>query len=75
MHDSSTSSPHQISSISEATCTSCSMTALVKAGTPCVCGGVMRAGQEMLRKAFGREDTDLVKAGNGVLRRPARGLR
>lgn len=48
--------------IHECTCSACGKSMLTTPGTPCFCGGVLNAGQEMTRKAFGREDTDLKKA-------------
>lgn len=50
--------------INESECTSCQERRLVKSGTPCHCGGQMRpVKQDMLRKAFAAEDTDLRKSG------------
>jgi hypothetical protein len=65
MHDSSTSSrPPTSNTIRECKCGACGTVLLTVSGTPCRCGGQMMAqgnGGGMTRKAFGLEDTDLIK--------------
>jgi len=71
MPDSKTSSHRQISStggtIRECACGKCGDSRLTTPGTKCECGGVMKAQDrgegDMMRKAFGLEDTDLRKGG------------
>ena len=50
--------------IKECTCDGCGAKLLTIPGQKCQCGGSLVAGQGngMLRKALGREDTDLRKA-------------
>ena len=47
----------------ECSCGKCGDTLITEAGTFCGCGGLFKAiassGNEMLRKAYGKEDTDL----------------